>query len=170
MKKLFFSHTKSLEYSKKTTENYRQISLTRSFESIHYGSDRMFKGLVDQINIYESVLQQIEIQSVKERESTLAVSNEVSPDFGLNVYANPFISATTLSYQISTTSQISLKIYYILGNEVITLARGMKQAGNYEITFNVSHLSGVICFAGFTVTPQNKSKSYANVNKVVLTR
>ena len=52
-------------------------------------------------------------------------------------YPNPFNPSTKINYQIQLASQVSLKIFDVLGNEVATLVDENKSAGNYEIIFNV---------------------------------
>ena len=56
-------------------------------------------------------------------------------------YPNPFNPSTVISYQLSFSSFVSLKIYDILGREVSTLVNEEKQPGNYEVTFDASNLS-----------------------------
>ena len=51
-------------------------------------------------------------------------------------YPNPFNSTTIIKYSISKSSFISLKVYDVLGEEVITLFSGMQQAGDHIIKFN----------------------------------
>lgn len=62
-------------------------------------------------------------------------------------YPNPFNPSTIIEYQIPTANKVSLKIYDMLGKEVITLVDGYKAAGKYQLTFNCSKFaSGVyIC-------------------------
>ena len=51
-------------------------------------------------------------------------------------YPNPFNSTTIIKYSISKSSFISLKVYDVLGEEVITLFSCMQQAGDHIIKFN----------------------------------
>jgi hypothetical protein len=55
-------------------------------------------------------------------------------------YPNPFNPTTVISFQLSTSSHVTLKIYDLLGKEVATLVDGYKQAGTYNVTFNVETL------------------------------
>ena len=56
-------------------------------------------------------------------------------------YPNPFNPATTIKYSIPRYSFVSLKVFDVLGNEVAELVDGMKQAGNYTVSFNGKRLS-----------------------------
>lgn len=63
-------------------------------------------------------------------------------DFKLNQnFPNPFNPSTSIQYQVSSISQVTLKVYDILGNEVATLINEKKPAGVYEVDFNSSQLS-----------------------------
>jgi hypothetical protein len=61
-------------------------------------------------------------------------------------YPNPFNPTTTLSFAISHSSFVILKIYDVLGNEVATLVNEEKYAGSYDVRFNASNLSSGIYF------------------------
>ncbi|MBI1938023.1 MAG: T9SS type A sorting domain-containing protein, partial [Ignavibacteriales bacterium] len=61
-------------------------------------------------------------------------------------YPNPFNPSTTISYQISASSHVSLKIFDVLGREVATLVDEFKQPGSYNSQFTVQNsalMSGV---------------------------
>jgi hypothetical protein len=51
-------------------------------------------------------------------------------------YPNPFNPTTVINYQLPVTSNISLAVYNLLGQEVATLFEGFRQPGNYEATFS----------------------------------
>ncbi|MFA7421305.1 MAG: T9SS type A sorting domain-containing protein [Melioribacteraceae bacterium] len=60
-------------------------------------------------------------------------------------YPNPFNPETVISYQLSSFSHVTLKIYDMLGREIETLVNEFQQPGNYSATFtiNSSFASGV---------------------------
>jgi hypothetical protein len=62
-------------------------------------------------------------------------------------YPNPFNPTTIISYQLPVSSQITLKVYDVLGREVATLVNERKAAGSYEATFDAGKLaSGVYLY------------------------
>ena len=69
-------------------------------------------------------------------------------------YPNPFNPTTTISYTIPMTSNVSLKIFNVLGKEVATLVNETKNAGNYSINFNGSRLR-VAVFIFYQLTTDN---------------
>jgi len=63
-------------------------------------------------------------------------------------YPNPFNPSTTIKYSIPNVETrrgvsplVTLKIYDILGREVVSLVDQKQNPGNYEVVFNASHLS-----------------------------
>ena len=61
-------------------------------------------------------------------------------------YPNPFNPVTTIKYSIPSQSFVQLKVYDVLGNEIITLINEEKTAGNYEIEFNASEIPSGVYF------------------------
>jgi probable HAF family extracellular repeat protein len=61
-------------------------------------------------------------------------------------YPNPFNPVTTIQYSIPKRSNVLLKVYDIIGNEVITLVNEEKGRGVYTITFDASQLASGIYF------------------------
>jgi len=53
-------------------------------------------------------------------------------------YPNPFNPSTAIRYSIAKTSQVTLKVYDVLGKEVAVLVNGEKQPGLYEANFDAS--------------------------------
>ncbi len=51
-------------------------------------------------------------------------------------YPNPFNPSTRIQYQVSSFTQVTLKVFDLLGREVATLVDEDKPAGGYEIEFN----------------------------------
>ena len=52
-------------------------------------------------------------------------------------YPNPFNPSTKISWQSPVAGHQSLKVYDVLGNEVATLVDEYRNAGNYELEFNL---------------------------------
>jgi len=61
-------------------------------------------------------------------------------------YPNPFNPSTNIQYRVSGNSQVILKVYDILGNEVRTLVNEYRSAGIYEVEFDASLLPSGIYF------------------------
>ncbi len=72
-------------------------------------------------------------------------------------YPNPFNPETAISYQLSASSHVSLKVFNNLGRVVATLVNEEEQAGKYTVTFDAKNLSSGVYFYtlnanGFAIT------------------
>ncbi len=77
-------------------------------------------------------------------------------------YPNPFNPTTVISYQLSAVSNVTLKVYDILGRLVTTLVSEKQSAGSYSVTFDGSRLASGVYFYRLT------AGSYTAIKKLVL--
>ena len=98
------------------------------------------------------------VTSAEENEFTI-----IPREFSLSQNCpNPFNLTTKIEYSIPRYSRVSLKVYDILGREVATLFEGIRQAGNYIVTFDGSGLSsGVYLY-------QMKADHFMETKKFIL--
>ena len=77
-------------------------------------------------------------------------------------YPNPFNPTTNIRYMLPKSGNITLKVFNMLGQEVMTLVDGQQNAGSYVVVFDASRLSsGVYLY-------QMKSDTYSTVKKMML--
>ncbi|MCX6138090.1 MAG: lamin tail domain-containing protein [Ignavibacteriales bacterium] len=94
------------------------------------------------------------------RSNTLFVS-----DFVLNQnFPNPFNPTTTISYQLTSKSMVSLRVYDLLGKEIAELVNEQKEAGSYSVQFNARNLASGIYMVGL------KAGNYSEMKKMTLIR
>jgi hypothetical protein len=58
-------------------------------------------------------------------------------------YPNPFNPSTTIKYQLPHATQVSLKVYNLLGQEVASLVDDKKEAGYYQVEWRPNSASGI---------------------------
>jgi hypothetical protein len=59
----------------------------------------------------------------------------------LQNYPNPFNPTTSISYQLPLVSVVALRVYDILGREVVRLVSDVQQAGSYTVQWDASSCS-----------------------------
>ena len=90
---------------------------------------------------------------------------ETPKEFSLSQnFPNPFNPSTSIQYQVSNISQVTLKVYDVLGNEVATIVNEEKPVGSYEVGFNALDLSSGIYFYKL------QAGSFVQTKKMILLR
>jgi hypothetical protein len=73
--------------------------------------------------------------------------NTVVTEFALGQnYPNPFNPSTSIKFSLPVASNISLKVYDVLGKEVATLAEGRYEAGAFTATFDAKNVNSGVYF------------------------
>ena len=111
-----------------------------------------------------------------QRESNIV---SVSPDYKINVvstsvdynnlqiplsfelfqnYPNPFNPTTTISFSVPRKSHIIIKVFDIVGREVVTLINEERLPGNYNINFDGSNLPSGIYFCSILAGSDTQAK------------
>ncbi|MFH1526604.1 MAG: lamin tail domain-containing protein, partial [Bacteroidota bacterium] len=83
-------------------------------------------------------------------------------------YPNPFNPSTTIRFALPFDSNVKIKVYNLLGQEVNTLLDNAKSAGYHELKWNASDLASGVYFYSIEATAVDNSKSYNSVKKMML--
>ena len=84
-------------------------------------------------------------------------------------YPNPFNPSTKIKYGVKSREYVSLKVYNILGNEVVTLVNEEKPAGTYEVIWNAANLPSGVYFYQLKVSPATGGAgNYTATKKLLL--
>jgi len=96
-----------------------------------------------QAGIYTYRLKQIDLDGTFEYSNELAVEVITPFEFALEQnYPNPFNPSTQITYQLAENSNVVLKVYNLLGKEVVVLVEEQKEAGVHKVNFDASSLPG----------------------------
>ncbi len=156
----------NVTYNKLNVQQYDNPSYLVDCSGIETGNYylRLFTTVNEDVNFFISDIQRDDVTLEK---SNLLVRNfkgegiPIVYDLAQN-FPNPFNPSTTIRYQIPQDGIVTLKIYDILGSEVVTLVNEEKLSGKYEVNFNASSLaSGVYIY-------KIQSGSFINSKKMIL--
>ena len=130
-------------------------------------SDSVPGSLVNHPSNGESLAQLMFVRVEVSRDSVIGIKNissEIPGEYSLQQnYPNPFNPSTTIRFNIPNTSNVTLKIYNINGQEIATLVNNeVVSAGVKEVDFNAVNLSSGIYF--YTI----KANDFTATKKMVL--
>ena len=125
---------------------YKEVWLTQ--EGVVNNKDDVVEAAIEWINDSTSVAEN---------------NDKIILDYSLgNNYPNPFNPTTKISYQIPEASFVTLKIYDVLGNEIVTLVNEEKSAGDYKTQLSGMRLTSGIYFY------QLKAGNFVETKKMLL--
>ena len=108
-------------------------------------------------------LKQIDTDGSSKYYYTDAVEIEAPKVFKLvQNYPNPFNPTTVITYSIPNASDVTLKVYNIIGEVVSTLINQHQKAGKFNVTFNASNLPSGVYFYSI------QAGQYSSVKKMLL--
>lgn len=92
-------------------------------------------------------------------------SNGIPEKFSLSQnYPNPFNPKTVINYEIAKAGNVDLKVFDMLGKEIITLVSEIKNPGSYSVSFDASTLSSGLYYYKIT------SGDFSDTKKMLLVK
>jgi len=82
----------------------------------------------------------------------------------LQNFPNPFNPSTMIDYTIAKNEQVQIKVFDLIGREIVTLVNEMQVPGSYNVTFNAKNLSSGIYFYRIS------AGSFTDVKRMVLVK
>jgi len=77
-------------------------------------------------------------------------------------YPNPFNPSTKIRFSIPSNEFVTLKVYNVLGSEIVTLINDELNAGSFEVDFNASGLNSGVYF--YVIS----TKNFTSTRKMIL--
>lgn len=112
-----------------TLQNYYEFQESEGSnpEEVRASYSTFEEDLIDQIN-------------EPEQDKSEEIKNSTE-EFSLIAYPNPFNPSTNINFTLPSRTEVSLKVFDMLGREVAELVRGNLEAGTHSAVFNASHLA-----------------------------
>ncbi|MEE9448852.1 MAG: T9SS type A sorting domain-containing protein, partial [Ignavibacteriaceae bacterium] len=84
-------------------------------------------------------------------------------------YPNPFNPSTKINFNLAVDSKVNLKVFDVLGQEVVTLISSNMVAGSHNVDFNASGLNSGVYFYRMDAAGID-GNNFTNVKKMILTK
>lgn len=136
---------------------------------------------LDEFRVYSRALDTLEIQRTWNHTlpytfttDVTQPANEIPAGYELaQNYPNPFNPTTTIRFGIPATSNVTVKIFNVLGQEVKTLVDGLRNPGTFQAVWDARNAKGTAVASGMyfyslvAKSADNKS-TYTNIKKMLL--
>lgn len=106
---------------------------------------------------------------IESQEISYAESLEIKDYELVQNYPNPFNPSTRIRYQIPNDGFVTLKVYDVLGKEIVTLVENVKSKGKYDVVFDASKLSSGVYLYTLDVQAA-KGKNFRTSKKMLLVK
>ncbi len=96
-----------------------------------------------------------------------ALTNKVPVVQDINLeqnYPNPFNPSTIIHYRVTCVTNVNLTVFNALGQKIATLVHQQQPAGEYQLTFDGSHLASGVYFYQLEAGP------FTQIKKMILLR
>ena len=125
-----------------TLDNWRTIGFVQGKGTSTENNFYSFNDSPNESGLYNYRLKQIDFDGSFEYSSEIEANFIFANDFRLSQnYPNPFNPSTTIEYQIPQASFVTIKVYDVLGKEIVTLVNEEKPAGIHEVSFEPKDLT-----------------------------
>ncbi len=119
---------------------------------------------------YNYRLKQVDFNGASEYSQVIEVNIDVPLEFNLKQnYPNPFNPATQINFSLAVDSRVTLKVFDVLGQEVVSLLNENIAAGAHKITFNASNLNSGVYLYRIEANGVDGS-NFISVKKMLLTK
>lgn len=153
----------SIERKTKDEETWQTIGFVEGKGTIAASTQYIYSDKSLKAGIYNYQLKQIDFNGMFEYSKIVEVEVNIPDKFTLNQnYPNPFNPTTKISFDVPSQSNVLLKVYDMLGNEVATLVNENMSPSSYEIVFDASSLANGVYFY------QLQAEDFVSTKKMIL--
>lgn len=119
---------------------------------------------------YSYRLKQLDFDGTFEYSNVVEVSVIAPQEFALEQnFPNPFNPSTLINFSLKVDSEVSLKVFNLLGQEIATLVNGKLSAGSQQIEFRADNLSSGVYFYRIDAKGIDGT-NFSSTKKMILSR
>lgn len=131
---------------------------------------RAYTGIIDDFRLYSGVIYDTGVDSLYNKLEPTAINDVNSQGFYLNESCpNPFSGTTTISYQLTRSSDVLLTVYNQLGQKVRTLVQEKQVVGKQSVTWDGCNNAGQQLTPGIYMC-RLQANSKVQTRKIMLVR
>ena len=154
-------HSSPITYATPDSRSFTDIGLMSEWDySYKIWAEDEDGDYSDYVRVYTTTLT-AGVNTEKDRIKTFALSQN---------YPNPFISSAVIKYQLPKECDVSLKIYDLLGREIITLVNGQKSAGRYQAKWDGATSTGQKAASGVYFYQLKAGDDFKKTKKMLLAK
>ncbi len=144
---------------------FETINLTGRIGAIRFEGAVDGTLYIDDIRLVASPLPPSVTAVVEERTAALPQS------FGLDQnYPNPFNSGTVIRFALPARTEVELELYNLVGQQVATLVRGVRDAGMYAVNWDGRDTSGRDLASGVYIYRLRAGTGHVKTRKLLMLR
>ena len=142
---------------------------TTEYRSYNFLDEKVTQGS------YNYRLKQVDFNGQYEYSNEVEVELSSPDKYSLEQnYPNPFNPSTVIQFTIGSKQFVQLKVFDVLGNEIMMLVDEEKSAGTYEVEFSAEGLSSGIYFNKLPVparaSQDGHAGSFVDIKKMIFLR
>lgn len=108
---------------------------------------------------YAYRLKQIDYNGTFEYSSVVNLGSTLPVEFVLDQnYPNPFNPSTTIAFAVPVKSDVTLEVYNLIGQKIMTLVQGEVEAGTHKEVLNATSMSSGVYLVKLTAVGENGSQ------------
>ncbi|OIP55527.1 MAG: hypothetical protein AUK34_12920 [Ignavibacteria bacterium CG2_30_36_16] len=164
------TNNRGFEVERKTTGDFQVVGFVQGNGTTTERQNYSFVDTDLNEGTYTYRLKQIDFDGRTDYSDLVEVIVSVPKVFSLEQnYPNPFNPSTKINFSLAVDAKVSLKVFDVLGQEVMTLVNGQMAAGRHDVQFNAVGLNSGVYFYRIDATGVD-GNNFSSVKKMILTK
>jgi len=158
------------EVQRKTADEFSVVGFINGNGTTTERHSYMFIDEDMEAGQYTYRLKQLDLDGTFEYSDVIEVDITVPDVFALEQnYPNPFNPSTKINFSLAVDSKVSLKVFDVLGQEVVTLISSDLVAGTHNVNFSAASMNSGVYFYRIEATGIDGT-NFTSVKKMLLTK